>query len=110
MSVFVHPIETLGLPTRMQSALSRLEIRTVGDLARRHPAGLLLERNLGRTTLAETRKVLESALGMRWEDAAEGDLADEHDVPNSSFVEVPLQKGDVHDVERLVALEKFLLE
>jgi len=28
---------------------------------------------------------------------------------NASFVEVPLQKDDVHDVERLVALEKFLL-
>jgi len=28
---------------------------------------------------------------------------------NTTFVEVPLQKDDVHDVERLVALEKFLL-
>ncbi|MDB4960307.1 MAG: adventurous gliding motility protein [Myxococcales bacterium] len=28
---------------------------------------------------------------------------------NAAFVEVPLQKDDVHDVERLVALEKFLL-
>jgi len=29
--------------------------------------------------------------------------------PNSAFVEVPLQRDDVHDVERLIALEKFLL-
>jgi anion-transporting ArsA/GET3 family ATPase len=28
---------------------------------------------------------------------------------NTTFVEVPLQRDDVHDVERLVALEKFLL-
>ncbi len=28
---------------------------------------------------------------------------------NAAFVEVPLQRDDVHDVERLVALEKFLL-
>ncbi len=29
--------------------------------------------------------------------------------PNAAFVVVPLQRDDVHDVERLVALEKFLL-
>jgi len=29
--------------------------------------------------------------------------------PNATFVEVPLQRDDVHDVERLVALEKFVL-
>ncbi len=29
--------------------------------------------------------------------------------PNTAFIEVPLQRDDVHDVERLVALEKFLL-
>lgn len=29
--------------------------------------------------------------------------------PNATFVQVPLQRDDVHDVDRLVALEKFLL-
>jgi anion-transporting ArsA/GET3 family ATPase len=29
--------------------------------------------------------------------------------PNATFVQVPLQRDDVHDVDRLVALERFLL-
>ncbi|MFN0252876.1 MAG: hypothetical protein ACKV2T_38740 [Kofleriaceae bacterium] len=29
--------------------------------------------------------------------------------PNEALVEVPLQTSDVHDVERLIALEHYLL-
>ncbi len=69
MSLWTADITTLSLPTRMANATARLGLATVGDLARRHPTSLLLERNLGRTTVADTREVLERAIGMRWEDA-----------------------------------------
>ena len=84
MSLWNASIESLPLPTRMANAAVRLGLVTVGDLARRHPASLLLEKNLGRTSVAETRAVLERAMGMRWEDAA-AELADpdDDDTPTS---------------------------
>jgi len=85
MTIWDQPLETLPLPTRMQSVAKRLELVTVGDLARRHPAGLLLERNLGRTTMQETRAILEGALGMRWEDAALDYVDDEDLAPSVSL-------------------------
>jgi len=54
----------------MEHVALRLGLTTVGDLARVHPASLLLERNLGRKTVSETRAIVERVLGMRWEDAA----------------------------------------
>lgn len=84
MSLWSASIDTLPLPTRMANVAARMGLTTVGDLARQHPAALLLEKNLGRTTVADTRAVLERALGMRWEDAA-GELAspDDDDTPAS---------------------------
>lgn len=79
MSVLASSIDTLHLPTRMQTVASRLGLVTVGDLARCHPAALLLERSLGQRTLAEVRAELERVLGMRWEDAAEVGLEEDED-------------------------------
>ncbi len=84
MTILDEPVDSLALPTRMLTAVGRLGVVTVGDLARRHPAGLLLERNLGRTTVKETRVVLERALGMRWEDVA-ADFADDEEVASVSL-------------------------
>lgn len=70
MSVLLKSLEALPLPTRMLNVASRRGLTTVGDLARLHPASLLLEKSLGKKTVSETREVLEHAIGMRWEDAA----------------------------------------
>ena len=64
MSLWNASIDSLPLPTRMANVAARLGLVTVGDLARRHPAALLLEKNLGRTTVADTRVVLERAMGI----------------------------------------------
>ncbi len=83
MSLWTAAIDSLSLPTRMANATARLGLATVGDLARRHPTSLLLEKNLGRTTVADTRAVLERAIGMRWEDATAELTADEDEASPS---------------------------
>lgn len=82
MSVWIESLASLALPARMQNVAARLGLTTVGDLARVHPASLLLEDGFGQKTLAETRALLEPVLGMRWEDAAshEEDADDDEDV------------------------------
>lgn len=85
MTILNEPLDTLALPTRMLTVATRLGLATVGDLARRHPAGLLLEKNLGRSTIKETREALERALGMRWEDAALDFADDEELAPSVSL-------------------------
>lgn len=72
-------IDALTLPARMASYAARKGLLTIGDLVRQHPAALLLERNLGRRTIAQTRLVLEGVLGSSWEDyaVASGHVADE---------------------------------
>ncbi len=85
MDVMLQSLESLPLPTRMATVARRLDLHTVGDLARRHPSALLLEKNLGRSTIRETREVIERVIGMRWEDASMLDVSDDDD-----FDETPL--------------------
>ena len=92
MNPWTSSIDTLSLPTRMANATARLGLFTVGDLARRHPTSLLLERNLGRTTVAETREVLERTIGMRWEDAT-AELTSDDDEPSASVSLDPASLG-----------------
>lgn len=92
MNLWTSSIDTLSLPTRMANATARLGLSTVGDLARRHPTSLLLERNLGRTTVADTREVLERAIGMRWEDAT-AELTSDDDEPSPSVSLDPASLG-----------------
>lgn len=80
----LQPLEPLGwslddcpLPTRMQNWAARSGLQTVGDLVARDPRSLLDEKNLGRKSVADTRKWLEQTLGLTWEEArGEGALVD----------------------------------
>ncbi len=53
------PIEHLDLSIRARRCMENLEIRTVGDLARRSEAELLASKNFGQTSLNEVRRKLE---------------------------------------------------
>jgi DNA-directed RNA polymerase subunit alpha len=53
------PIEGLDLSTRARRCVEALEIETVGDLADRTEAELMLNKNFGMTSLAEIKKKLE---------------------------------------------------
>ena len=64
---FSVPLDTLNLPTRLLSWCLREGVETVGDLVRRSPAELMAARNMGRTTVAKTREVIEKLLGAKWE-------------------------------------------
>ncbi|WP_437290977.1 UvrD-helicase domain-containing protein [Sorangium sp. So ce406] len=64
------PLLALSLPVRLMNWAEKKGISTLGELSRIPPRDLLAERNLGRKTLAETRVVLETALGCSWEEAA----------------------------------------
>lgn len=66
------PVEQLLLPARMANFVAAKGLHTLRDLALRHPAELLMERNLGRKSIADTRAVIEPLLGMTWEEAAAG--------------------------------------
>jgi hypothetical protein len=73
---------TLRLPTRMLNWAERKGITTLGQLAHIAPEELLAERNLGRLTVARTRRVIEARLGAAWEDLAALSGAAEHAAPN----------------------------
>ncbi len=64
-----EPLAAFDLPTRMRNWAGREGIETVGALVRRSPDELLRERNLGRTSVSQTRTLLEAHLGMPWEAA-----------------------------------------
>lgn len=67
------PLESLSLPTRLFTWAERSGVTTLGELAARSPQSLLAEKNLGRTTIAQARNLIESLLGRSWEElAAEG--------------------------------------
>jgi hypothetical protein len=61
------PVTVLALPTRMENYVARRELATVRHLVRLAPAALLLEKNLGRKSIADTEKALRSYLGVSWE-------------------------------------------
>lgn len=65
-------LDTLPLPTRLLSWAEQRGITTLAELSRIPPRDLIAERNLGRKTIADTRHVLEAALGCSWEEAATG--------------------------------------
>ncbi|MDQ3030944.1 MAG: AAA family ATPase [Myxococcota bacterium] len=61
------PLSAVPLPTRMQGFVDRTGLSTLADLARHAPSSLLREKNLGRTSIAETREILEGLTGRAWE-------------------------------------------
>ena len=63
-------LESLDLPARLATWASRQGITTLRGLARVTPAEMGAARNLGRTSIADARRLIESMLGARWEDIA----------------------------------------
>jgi hypothetical protein len=58
------------LPTRMRNWADAHGVETLGALARIPPDELMGQRNLGRLTIHQTRKIIEARLGVRWEDVS----------------------------------------
>lgn len=62
-------VQTLPLPTRALNWCARREVATVRQLISWEPEAFEQEKNVGRSTVRETREVVESLLGCSWEDA-----------------------------------------
>lgn len=62
-------LDELPFPTRIQSWVASKAVATLRDLVGWTPEQLLREPNVGRTSVAEARKVLEAELGTSWEAA-----------------------------------------
>jgi hypothetical protein len=60
-------LDLLDLPPRVSSFAYAEGLQTIGDLARIPPNVLLAERNLGRTSIGLTRRILEERIGVAWE-------------------------------------------
>jgi hypothetical protein len=68
-ALLCSPLVALGLPTRMHNFAERKNLLQVADLVRLAPEALLLERNLGRTSIADTEGRIRSFLGVPWQEA-----------------------------------------
>lgn len=67
-SLVAQVVDSWPLPARMLNWCSRKEIGVIGDFVVQDPLDLLSERNLGRKTVAETRRLIELRFGLPWED------------------------------------------
>lgn len=63
-----RPLDSLELPTRVANWAARRGIETLGDLLRWHPRELRLEKNLGRTSIAQLRAIIRAECGAEWEE------------------------------------------
>src|SRR5690606_29162209 len=65
------PLSSLvELPSRMVTFAEREGLVTLGDLARRQPEELLAQRNLGRKSIQDARRIIEERTGCTWEELA----------------------------------------
>jgi len=69
------PLARLPFPARLESFFVRRAIAKVGELVALLPAELLLERNLGRKSIADAEDLLRAHLGVSWDDARRRSLA-----------------------------------
>jgi DNA-directed RNA polymerase alpha subunit len=53
---------------RLTNWASRRNVATLGELVKWTPRALSRERNVGRTSVNEARRVIETSTGRRWED------------------------------------------
>lgn len=74
-ALLATPLSAVPLPTRMANWIARAGLQTLGELVRYSPSALMSERNLGRGTIRETRSLIESATGRRWEELS-GSITD----------------------------------
>jgi DNA-directed RNA polymerase subunit alpha len=71
------PITDFELSVRSRNCLSKMNIRTLGDLVKKTEAELLSYKNFGETSLNEIKEILKSKnlrLGMDQEDLLDADL------------------------------------
>jgi hypothetical protein len=73
----------------MANHAARQGLATLGDLAKLHPAELVLAQNLGRKSIADTRAVIEPLLGMSWEEAA---LSTDRELAHTADNEAPASR------------------
>ncbi|MFT3775858.1 MAG: DNA-directed RNA polymerase subunit alpha C-terminal domain-containing protein [Minicystis sp.] len=91
-------IDVLPLPARMRNWARAHGIDTLGDLARIPPHELMAQRYLGHLTIDRTREVIESYLGVPWEEVSPsrppGDVAAEGRPPKRASKKYLLAPGE----------------
>lgn len=65
-----EPLATFDVPTRIANWAARNDVATLRDLLCRDPAALVEERNLGRTSLRQTRELVLDLTGQPRPDAS----------------------------------------
>lgn len=65
--VLATHLESLPFPTRLQTWAERVGVQTLGELLSRSPDTLHGEKNMGRTTIRETKALIERLTGTPWE-------------------------------------------
>jgi Bacterial RNA polymerase, alpha chain C terminal domain len=61
-------LDEIRLPVRMRAAAKRRGITTLRQLATIPPRDLIADKNVGRTSIARTRVLIEELLGVSWEE------------------------------------------
>ncbi len=82
-----QPLQSLPLPARMLSYAARQSLTTVRELIAVPPEALLLERNLGKKTIADTDAALQARFGVGWDDLRGEFVADSGGVAQGSQAE-----------------------
>lgn len=70
-TVLATPLASLPFPARMETFFERRGLVTVADLVALSPTALLLEPNLGRKSIADSRALLRSRFQASWETLSE---------------------------------------
>lgn len=63
------PLTDFMFPARVWGLIERRRLATLRDVVALAPAELLAEKNVGRTSIADLRAVIESVAGTSWEEA-----------------------------------------
>jgi Sigma-70, region 4/Bacterial RNA polymerase, alpha chain C terminal domain len=94
-----NPVGLLRLPTRMANWAARNGIATIGQLVALRPERLLHEPNLGKLTVEQTARLIETRLGRPWES-----FASEEPPPDPRAPDAPVGWDDLREFVPLEAL------
>ncbi len=86
-------LDALELPTRLANWATNKGLETLGDLVSIPPRDLLAERNMGRKSIFDARKIIEEKLGCLWEEAAARLARADAGGPEMRDPEAPLSSG-----------------
>ena len=86
-TLLAQPVASWPLPTRMQNWCVNRAIVSVQGLVEWSPIDLMSERNLGRKSVAETRKLIEDRFGVPWEELRRAPTGD-GEAPSASELPV----------------------